>query len=163
MNITFKPVDESNYMDVINCRMAEGQKGYVEDNLFSLAECYIYPNFIPKAMYADDELIGFVLYYFVEDDPDYVFLHRIMIDEKKQGRGYGKATLLACCELFKEEFPSIGCVELQHYPDNVAGDRLYTACGFENLGPRKSAPGRFELDTEDPNRYIEIIRRRYYD
>ena len=91
--IHLEPVTKDNIIPVTDLEMEDSQKGFVEDNLFSLAECWLYKEFIPKAIYDDDTLIGFVLYYLVEGDPDYVFLHRIMIDKHMQGKGYGKILL----------------------------------------------------------------------
>ena len=66
-------------------------------------------------------------------------------------------------EEFKKEFPSIGCVELIHYPDNDRAAAVYEKAGFKLTGGRvKSAPGRIERGSADPNRTYEVTRRRYY-
>lgn len=161
--IHLENITKENLIPVTDLEMEDSQKGFVEDNLFSMAECYVYPEFIPKAIYDDKALIGFVLYYFVEGDPDYVFLHRIMIDKRQQGKGYGVRSLEACVAAFKEEFPSIGCVELIHYPDNARAAAVYEKAGFKLTGGRvDSAPGRIERGSDDVNRTYEITRRRYY-
>lgn len=85
--ITFREINSDNFQDVINMEVNESQRGFMEDNLYSLAECSFEKGFIAKAVYSDDEPIGFILYYFVKDEPDYVFLHRFMIDRRKQGQG----------------------------------------------------------------------------
>lgn len=162
--INFRNVDKDNFHAVIELEMHEDQMGFVEDNLFSLAECTVEESFVTKAVYNDDELVGFILYYFVEADPDYVFLHRIMIDKSKQGQGLGRETLEAAMILFKKEFPSIGCVELIHYPDNERGAAVYEKAGFKLTGDvYKSEPGRIERGTKNKNRYFEVVRRRYYN
>ncbi|WP_130862074.1 GNAT family N-acetyltransferase [Bacilliculturomica massiliensis] len=161
--ITFKNVDRENFTAVISMEVNDAQKGFMEDNLYSLAECAFEESFVAKAIYSDDRPVGFMLYYFVEDDPDYVFLHRLMIDRSQQGKGLGRAALLAAMDLFKEEFPSIACVELMHYPDNKIGAAMYDALGFLPTGEhRESEPCRCEKDTKDENRYVEIVRRKYY-
>lgn len=161
--LSLRPITKENLIPVTDLEMEDSQKGFVEDNLFSLAECYLYKEFIPKAIYDDEEVIGFVLYYFVEGDPDFVFLHRIMVDKSKQGKGYGVKSLELCIEEFKKEFPSIGCVELIHYPDNDRAAAVYEKAGFKLTGDRvESAPGRIERESKDINRTYEITRRRYY-
>ncbi len=161
--ITLREITKENLIPVTDLEMEESQMGFVEDNLFSIAECYLYEEFIPKAIYDDETLIGFVLYYFVEGDPDYVFLHRIMVDKNQQGKGYGVRSLEACVEEFKKEFPSIGCVELIHYPDNRIAAAVYEMAGFKLTGGRvDSAPGRIERGSTDENRTYEVTRRRYY-
>lgn len=168
--IELREVTRDNLMAVTELEMEPDQMGFVEDNLWSMAECYVEPTFIPKAIYDDEKLIGFVLYYFVEgdkskeNDPDYVFLHRIMIDKNQQGHGYGVRSLDACCEQFKKEFPSIGCVELIHYPNNDRGAHVYEKAGFVLTGDAvESAPGRIERGSKDPNWTYEVVRRKYYE
>ena len=161
--LTLREITKENLIAVTDLEMEDSQKGFVEDNLWSIAECYLYEEFVPKAIYDDETPVGFVLYYFVEDDPDYVFLHRIMIDKHQQGKGYGVCSLELCFEEFKKEFPSIGCVELIHYPDNDRAAAVYEKAGFKLTGGRvKSAPGRIERGSTDVNRTYEVTRRRYY-
>lgn len=161
--IIFRNVDKNNFQAAISLEVHENQKCFMEDNLFSIAECVVEKDFVTKVVYNDDEPIGFLLYYFVKDEPDYVFLHRYMIDKNHQGKGFGRATLEAAMDLFKTEFPSIGCVELMHYPDNKIGAAMYEAFGFVPTGERReSEPCRCEIGTENPDRYVEIVRRRYY-
>jgi diamine N-acetyltransferase len=161
--LSLREITKENLIAVTDLEMEDSQKGFVEDNLWSIAECYLYEEFVPKAIYDDETPVGFVLYYFVEDDPDYVFLHRIMIDKHQQGKGYGVRSLELCFEEFKKEFPSIGCVELIHYPDNDRAAAVYEKAGFKLTGGRvKSAPGRIERGSTDVNRTYEVTRRRYY-
>ena len=161
--LTLREITKENLIAVTDLQMEDSQAGFVEDNLWSIAECYLYEEFVPKAIYDDETPVGFVHYYFVEDDPDYVFLHRIMIDKHQQGKGYGVRSLELCFEEFKKEFPSIGCVELIHYPDNDRAAAVYEKAGFKLTGGRvKSAPGRIERGSTDVNRTYEVTRRRYY-
>ncbi|MEG0919467.1 MAG: GNAT family N-acetyltransferase [Anaerovoracaceae bacterium] len=161
--IKFKEVTRENFRAVIDMEVHDEQKGFMEGNLFSLAELCFEKDFKTKVIYDDEMPIGFILYYFVDDNPDYVFLHRFMIDKKQQGHGYGKKALLASMDLFKEEFPSIECVELMHYPDNKIGEGLYEATGFKPTGEnRPSGPCIVDEGTDDPNRFVEIVRRKFY-
>lgn len=161
--ITFRDIDPDNFQAVINMKVNDDQKGFMEDNLYSLAECAFEKSFVTKVIYNEDMPVGFMLYYFVADIPDYVFLHRLMIDKSQQGNGLGRAALTAAMDLFKEEFPTIACVELMHYPDNKIGAAMYQSLGFEPTGEnRESEPCRCEADTKDENRYVEIVRRKYY-
>ncbi|MCX5977532.1 MAG: hypothetical protein NTV33_12100 [Coprothermobacterota bacterium] len=43
------------------------QKGFVADNVFSIAEAKVHSTFVPLAIYADQSLVGFTMYGF---DPD---------------------------------------------------------------------------------------------
>lgn len=161
--IDFKKVTRDDFADVITMEVNDSQKGFMESNMYSLAECSFEDSFESRAIYNDGKAVGFMLYYFVKDDPDYVFLHRFMIDKKFQGQGMGRAGLTAAVDFFKHEYPSIGCVELMHYTDNEIGAGLYESLGFEKTGElRESEPCMCELGTEDINRTFEIVRRKYY-
>lgn len=161
--INFRNVDKDNFDEAIQMEVNPSQKGFMEGNLISIAECSFEKDFRAKVIYDDQTPVGFALYYLVEEEGDipYVFLHRFMVDKKYQGKGYGKAALLACVDLFKEEFPQIKAVELMHYPDNRIGESLYEKTGFVPTGERReSEPCRCELGSKDPNRYVEIVRRK---
>lgn len=161
--LELREVTKENLIEITDLEMEDDQVGFVEDNLFSIAECYLYDEFIPKGIYDGDTPVGFVLYYFVEGDPDYAFLHRIMIDKNQQGKGYGVQSLLLCIEEFKKEFPSIAYVELTHYVNNKRAEAVYEKAGFELTGGSvKSAPGRIWRDDTDEVWTYEVIRRKYY-
>jgi len=165
--IEFKDITKDNFEEVVHVDMADSQKGFVENAMYSLAECYVQPYWYPRCVYDGDIPVGFVFYYFVPEDkeknPDLVFLHRIFVDKNQQRKGYGLKILDAFMDYAKEQFPTIKCVELIHYPDNVAGAALYDKAGFKLTGEkRKSAPGFFEQGSKDPDRQVELVRRRYF-
>lgn len=92
------------------------------------------------------------------DGMDYVYFKRLMLDEKHQGKGLGRAAMKAAGAFFKEEYPSISFVELMHYLDNETGASLYESLGYKSTGEirRTLRPG-----TE--NEYDEeLVRRMYY-
>lgn len=166
--LDFREITKDNFLEAISVDMADEQKGFVENAMYSLAECYVQPDWYPRIVYDGDTPVGFVFYYFVpadgENNPDLVFLHRIFVDKNQQKKGYGKKILDAFMPYAKERFPSIECVELIHYPDNVAGAALYDKAGFELTGEIvDSAPGFYEKGTLNGDRYVEIARRKYYN
>jgi diamine N-acetyltransferase len=56
----------------------------------------------------------------------------MMIDRRYQGRGYGKAALLALIERIKMQ-PDCLAIELDYDRENTAAARLYRGCGFQPL------------------------------
>ena len=62
--IRFEKVTSDNFEDVINLKMKDSQIGFMENNLYSLAEAKVFDYLEPRAIYNDQELIGFMLYYF---------------------------------------------------------------------------------------------------
>lgn len=171
--ITFRDVTPENFEAVIALQMKEEQAGFMENNLYSLAEAKVFTHLEPRGIYYKEELIGFLLYYFqpagsllpsgpgegehaqAQSESDYVYLKRIMLGAAHQGKGLGRAAMEAALTFFKEEYPPISFVELMHYADNSAGASLYTSLGYEATGEirRTPKPGREgEFDEE-------IVRR----
>ena len=155
--IRFEKVTMENFDEVIHLRLREDQVGFLENNLYSLAEAKVNPALEPRAIYNDDKLIGFMLYYFHEGEPDYVYYKRLMLDKDWQGMGLGRAAMVEAIKLFKEEYPSIGCVELMHYMDNDTGASLYESMGFVPTGEIRETirPGTDYIDREQ-------VRRLYF-
>lgn len=173
--IRFEKVTARNFEDVINLKMKDFQIGFMENNLYSLAESKVFDYLEPRAIYEDDTLIGFMLYYLQPngvvremgpgegvheihaDGMDYVYFKRLMLDGAFQGKGLGRASLVAAIDYFKKEYPTIGFVELMHYLDNDTGASLYESVGFASTGEvrRTLRPG-----TEDE--YDEELVRRLY-
>lgn len=153
--IYFDTIDKSNFEEVISLKLKDDQVEFLESNLYSLAEAYVDPSLKPRAIYNDGQLIGFMLYYFEEADPDYVYLKRLMLDEKFQGQSLGRKSMEKAIVFFKKEYPSIGCVELMHYLDNEGGEYLYESLGFKPTGEvRKTIrPGTDIVDREKVRRY----------
>lgn len=161
---------------MINLKLKEEQVGFLENNLYSLAESKVFDYLEPRAIYYDDTLIGFMLYYFQpdgvarqmgpgegkheihSDGKDYIYFKRLMLDKKYQGKGLGKASMEAALKYFKTQYPSVAFVELMHYMDNDAGASLYESIGFASTGEvrRTLRPG-----TEDEYDE-ELVRRMHY-
>lgn len=173
--IRFEHVTPQNFEAVINLKLKEEQVGFLENNLYSLAESKVFDYLEPRAIYNDDELVGFMLYYFqpqgvvremgpgegqheIHADGDYVYYKRLMLDESQQGKGLGRAAMKAAAEYFKQEYPSIVFVELMHYLDNETGASLYESLGYQSTGEiRKTLRPGTEDEYDE-----ELVRRMYY-
>ena len=173
--IKFRNVDAGNFEDVIRLELKDNQKEFLESNLYSIAEARIFDYLEPKAIYEDDTLVGFMLYYFQpfgvvremgsgegvheirSDGKDYIYLKRIMIDKALQGKGLGRKARKESLDFFRKEYPSAAFVELMHYLDNDTGASLYESLGFQSTGEtrRTLRPGTEIVDEE-------LVRRYYY-
>ncbi len=93
--VRLEPVTVKNVREVCALRVAPAQEQFVTANAVSLAEAQFYEHAWFRAAYAgDDELVGFVMLWDSISDPGYM-LWRLMIDERHQGRGYGRQVVLA--------------------------------------------------------------------
>lgn len=132
-SVNLEDVTPQNFRECINLKVADGQEKFVATNLMFIAQSKIvYPNAKTMAVCAGEQLVGFVMFGFDADDRKY-YLGRLMIDEKFQGRGYGRAATLEVIEQFNQ---TEDCREvyLSFVPENVNAEKLYQSIGFERTG-----------------------------
>lgn len=105
--------------------------------VYSIAKCYVRPDgksYEPYAVYAGDELVGFYTLSYETDDPTKCYFGGFLIDRAHQGRGYGRAAVLAFVERTKRERPLCEEIYLAVHPSNRVAERLYASLGFEKFG-----------------------------
>lgn len=126
--IEFIEIDRHNFFDVIDLKVADEQKSFVASNVFSLAQAKAYPECVCLAIYCDDVLVGFTMYCMDFDDKEY-WIYRLMIDEKFQGKGYGKAAMEELIDRIKQD-RAYHVIYLSFEPENERAKRLYEKLGF---------------------------------
>ncbi len=158
--ITLQPITPDNMLECTGLRPNDEQqeRGYVAENVFSLAQAYVEPWWIPLAVYVDETMVGFVMYgrwperglsemWGAKPKPGIDYILRMMVDRRYQGQGYGKAALAALVARIKAQG---GCraIELDYDRINVAAGRLYTGCGFQPLEENEDGEilARLEVD-----------------
>jgi diamine N-acetyltransferase len=141
--ISLRPVDSTNYRELIDLSVAPEQQGFVASNVRSLAEAYVWREGAePYAVYADDEIVGFALL-FPFGDVEYpaipepgtelgMVLVRLMIDARFQGRGYGREALEAIVENVRDR--GLPTVRLSVVPENQQALEFYRRNGFTETG-----------------------------
>ena len=131
--VRLQPVDEDSFYHVIKLKIRPEQKGFVADNVFSIAEAKVHSTFVPLAIYADQTLVGFTMYGF-DPDAQERWIIRLMIDQAFQGQGYGRAATLEVVRRIRKEFPDCGAVFLSFEPENKNAESLYLSLGFQHTG-----------------------------
>ncbi len=134
IKITLVPVTKDNWRDAVFLTTDPERKNpldqqWVTSNAFSLLQSLYDSDWDCRLILADGQAVGFVFYgYWVEKDR--YLLCRYMIDERHQGKGYGKAALPIIVEHMRQQY---GCkdVYLTLEDENVRAIHLYTAFGFE--------------------------------
>jgi len=141
-------IDE-NMKECISLEVASEQIGFVAHNAASLGHAYSWNArynasgvcAVPYAIYADDIMVGFIMYGFLKQeideayDEDCYYLWRFMVDEKHQGKGYGKQALAQLIGIIKQ-YPQ-GKVDhcyVSYKPANTAVKKLYESFGFSETG-----------------------------
>ena len=131
MNIEFRKIDDDNFDECVKLSVREDQP-FVATNLRSLAQAAINPEAVPRAIYVEDEMVGFIMY-LVDRGSGRIYLWRLMIDQRFQGRGYGTAALGMLERIARAE-PGVVRLKLSTSPDNANGIKVYTKFGFVDTG-----------------------------
>jgi len=146
--LRLEKVNGKNVWELLELRVSDAQMDFVAENRDSVVEAYVAVtgngHAFPFGIYDGDTPVGFLMIGFDKDDywddaPEIAVgnynLWRLMIDERYQGRGYGKQAVALALEFIKT-FPCGGakCCWLSYEPENGAARRLYGSFGFTETG-----------------------------
>ena len=132
MNVTLREITMNNFRECIDLKVGPGQENFVAPNIYSLAEAKADGVSIPLAIYADDTMVGFVMFNYDEQNFKGYF-DRLMIDQRYQGQGYGRAAAIQVIDRLKN-MPGIREIQISFAPENIPADMLYTSIGFVKTG-----------------------------
>ena len=132
MNVTLREITMDNFTECIGLAVAEDQKDFVTTNVFSLAEAKADGVSNPLAVYAGEEMVGFIMYDF-EPKENRGYITRLMVDAGYQGRGHGRAAMEQVIDRLKS-IPDCREIQTSHVPANAAAGHLYESLGFERTG-----------------------------
>ena len=135
--VELKEINEDNFNKCLKLKVDGNQKSFVAENSYSLAQAWLYPkNARPFAIYNGDEIIGFMMLdidYHCDGSQRTCGLWRLMIDEKHQGKGYGKAAMQSVIDYVKKTFnPKEFRTSI--VPGNEIAENLYKNLGFMPTG-----------------------------
>ena len=132
MKLTFEPITEKNKQEALNLKLLPEQIGFIESVEECLDEADHLSDWRPYAIYAEDHIVGFTMYGKIKEARwgERVWLDRLLIDQKYQGKGYGKQSVLTLSKKLFEEYP-VEQIYLSVYDDNKGAIHLYQECGFK--------------------------------
>ena len=131
-DISLRNVDDDNVRAVIGLSVSEAQTDFVAPNVYSLAEAFATTNVWVRAIYADDEPVGFAMLSDNADKPRY-YLWRFMIDERFQGQGYGAAALELIHDYVRAR-PGGTEIYLSYDPEEGGPEHFYKKYGYQDTG-----------------------------
>lgn len=111
-------------------KVAPEQERFVANSAVMLARAYAYREQRSRAflIYDDETPVGMGLYYDLPDMERYD-LSQLFIDERYQGKGYGKAATKAVLDAMRKD-GRYSRVDLCYIEGNEAARRLYEGFGF---------------------------------
>lgn len=145
--ITLQKINAKNVWEIVKLKVKKEQEDFVAPNDLSIVEAYAAEksggSVLPLGVYENNTPIGFAMVCYGEDPTgenvkiakgNYCIC-RLMIDEKYQGKGYGKETLRVLLD-FVATYP-LGKAEwvyLSYEPENEKAKAMYHSFGFEENG-----------------------------
>ncbi len=99
-SITLREVTQKTLGQILKLQVAEDQDHLVAPNAVSIAEAYFEPYAWFRAIYADEEPVGFLMTYEVPERA-YYYLWRLMIDKGYQRMGFGEKAVKLLIERTK--------------------------------------------------------------
>jgi len=136
LKISLRPITEENKLECINLKPRIDQMHFVALNINSLKKAELEPSTKAFGIYFDDIMVGFTLFDISPFEEDGCFwIVRFMIDERYQGRGFGKAALKEIISIMKN---IEGCnrIRTSHVPGNNVVNKLYKEFGFQETGEK---------------------------
>lgn len=132
-DVTLRVITKETLRSVIGLKVRDDQQGLVAPNAVSVAEAHFEEQAWFRAIYADDEAVGFImLAHDAEEGVD--FLWRMMIAEEAQGRGYGRQAMEVLIESTRRDRPQIEALVLSHLPFEGNAGPFYERMGFTYTG-----------------------------
>ena len=140
MNLKFQKITDASRKDAEALTLFPDQKGFIESVAECLQEADEEERWQPYGIYDDKTLIGFTMYGCLSEASwgTRVWMDRLLIDRRFQGKGYGKAAVDALKERLFHEYDT-DKIYLSVYDYNPHAVSLYKKAGFEYTG---------ELDTK---------------
>jgi len=137
--VTLQPVTAGNWRELIKLEVRDDQSHFVASNVHSIAESQFgfddegHWTSYPFGIYTGDVPVGFLMY---ASNPAHsriqVFIMRLMVDEKYQGKGYGcEAMKLILDDIRADE--KVRSVAISYSPENASAKMLYAALGFTEI------------------------------
>lgn len=95
--VTLREIGANTVRAICSLAVRDDQQGFVAPNAVSIAEASFHDEAWFRAVYADDEPVGFVMLSDRPDKPEY-YLWRFMIDARYQRLGFGRRAIALLIE-----------------------------------------------------------------
>jgi len=140
MSLSIRPVTKDNWRELIKLQVREDQKHFVASNVYSIAQAQFGDEYEghwdlhPFGIYDEEKPVGFLMYGYNFSHPvQQAFILRLMLDEKYQGKGYGRFAMEKMLEIFRAD-ERIKQAGISYEPENDAARKLYASVGFVETG-----------------------------
>jgi diamine N-acetyltransferase len=130
--VSLREITAETVRTICNLMVTEAQNNFVAPNAVSIAQAYFEPKAWFRAIYADDDPVGFVMLYDEPDKPVY-YLWRFMIDAQFQKMGFGRRAIQLLIE-YVQSRPQATELLVSYVPAEGGPGPFYHKLGFEPTG-----------------------------
>lgn len=134
MSISLKEINANNWFECTELSVTEEQKKIFPISVvywMAMAK-YEYNNELELlAVYNDNSIVG-VVAYGIDPDIDTPWITTVMIDQKYQGKGYGREAVKQLIDLIISRH-NCKKIIIAHRPNNYAAAKLYESLGFHEI------------------------------
>jgi diamine N-acetyltransferase len=146
-DVTLRAVTSANVDEIMRLRVAPAQEQFVADNPRSLATAAYHQYAWPRAIYADEIPVGFVMLYDNPHQPEY-FLWRLMIDQQYQRLGFGRRAVEQVIDYVCGR-PNVTALDVSYVPGEGSPEAFYASLGFVDTGEVDDGEHIMRLDLSD--------------
>lgn len=141
--IELREITKETLRPILKLDVSDKQKNLVAPNAISIAQAHFEEKAWFRGIYAGDEPVGFVMLYKDEEIAEY-YLWRFMIDQRYQGKGYGKAAMERIISYVKA-LPNAKILSLSVVPAEGSAEDFYKSFGFTDTGKIEEGEMVYEL------------------
>ena len=127
-------VDAGNWREVAAITPRPHQQRWVEPTLHYLSLCHYGGVWKPLAALVDDQVVGFAMWAYDEDEANY-WIGGVVLDPERQGQGVGRALVTALMQRLAA-LPDCHELALSIAEDNTVARGLYRSLGFVETDER---------------------------
>ena len=130
--MTLREITAETVRAITSLEVAPSQVGCVAPNAISIAQAYFEPKAWFRAIYADDDPVGFIMLDDDDDEAEY-YLWRLMVAADHQSKGYGRRAVELLVDYVRTR-PDATELLTSYVPDDVGPMRFYQKLGFVETG-----------------------------
>jgi diamine N-acetyltransferase len=132
MKVSLREITKDNIDKVLRLEVHKNQEKFVANNAWSIAQGTYSELAWFRAIYADEEPVGFVMLELNPTKPEY-YLWRFMVDKQQQAKGYGRQALELVIDFVRQQ-PNATQLLLGYIPADGSAADFYAKLGFVETG-----------------------------
>ena len=144
MQVSLREINKDDINAVLRLQVHKDQERFVANNAWSIAQGTYSELAWFRAIYADDDPVGFVMLELNPAKEEY-YVWRFMIDKQQQGKGYGQQALQLVIDFVREQTEAKQLL-LSYVPGEGSAVTFYERLGFVETGEVEEGENIMKLE-----------------